>query len=151
MKNTTILIDFHGVLTDGKQTISHDGKYMFDHVHVRDIRAIRELVARGFLVIIVTACASPIVASFAERVGAELVVARDKSGIVYSPPVGRRTSDVVAIGDDSWDVAMLETADRAFCPADADPSVKAIQGIEILETEGGRGVIAEVLRKLTHS
>lgn len=137
-----ILIDFHGVLTDGKQTVSHDGSYMFDHVHVRDIRAIRELVARGYLVTIVTASSSPIIASFAQKVKCGHIVARDKKSILSI------FKEFIAIGDDAWDVPMLEHARRAFCPADADWSVLKIEGIERLETPGGAGCIAEMLRKL---
>lgn len=146
MNSNNILIDFHGVLTDGKQTISHDGSYMFDHVHVRDIRAIREFLARGFYVAIVTASSSPIIASFAQKVGADHFIARDKRAVLSKPLF--IDNDFIAIGDDAWDVSMLDAAKRAFCPLDADESVLRLEGIEVLNTLGGKGCIAEMLAKI---
>lgn len=137
----TFLIDFHGVLTDGRQSISHNGEYLFDHVHTRDVRAIRELVASGCAVVIVTASSSDIVKSFAEKVGAEIHVTRDKSNLPFG--------EYYAIGDDAWDVSMLQKAARAFCPRDADESVRLLPGITWLSTDGGKGVIAEVVRVLS--
>ena len=136
------LIDFHGVLTDGSMSIAHNGEYLFDHIHTRDVRAIRELIARGYVVTILTASSNPVLRAFATRVQADLVVARDKSKLLnqYYP--------YLAIGDDAWDVQMLEEAERAFCPADADSSVLRIEGVEVLGTEGGRGCIAELVGKL---
>jgi 3-deoxy-D-manno-octulosonate 8-phosphate phosphatase KdsC-like HAD superfamily phosphatase len=137
-----ILIDFHGVLTDGKQSISHDGTFMFDHIHTRDVRAIRELVARGFIVVILTASSNPVIEHFARKVGAEICVARDKSVMLD------RFGFYVGVGDDVWDLQMLKQAERCFCPGDADPLVKEIEGIEILDTAAGRGCLAEILPKL---
>lgn len=135
----TILIDFHGCLTDGSQSISHNGEQMFEHVHTRDVRAIRELSASGFHVVIATASSNPIVKKFAERVGAEVVVERDKSKLP------ERFGDYMAIGDDAWDVPMLKKARIAFCPADADVSVKNVLRVIPLQSQGGRGCIAEIL------
>lgn len=135
-----ILIDFHGVLTDGRQTISQDGAYMFDHVHVRDTRAIRELVARGYDVNIVTASGSPIILAFARKLRVNLIIAREKRHVL-----DLFDEEFIAIGDDAWDIAILKAAKRAFCPNDADSAVKAVEGIEILTAKGGHGVIAELL------
>lgn len=139
-----ILIDFHGVLTDGRQTISQDGAYMFDHVHVRDTRAIRELVARGYDVNILTASTSPIVLSYARKLKVDLIIARDKKEVLK-----RFDYDFIAIGDDAWDISVLQAAKRAFCPNDADSAVKAVEGIEVLTAKGGHGVIAELLPLLS--
>jgi 3-deoxy-D-manno-octulosonate 8-phosphate phosphatase KdsC-like HAD superfamily phosphatase len=144
MALTDILIDFHGVLTDGRQSIDHTGQYMFDHVHTRDIRALRELVARGYNVRIITASASPIIKSFAEKVGVSVHCARDKAQLIET--FQDIHPDYIAIGDDAWDVQMLAKAALAFCPADADESVKLLPAVNILQTKGGHGVIAEMLR-----
>ena len=138
----TLLIDFHGVMTDGRQSVSQDGRYLFDHVHTRDTRAIRELVARGYRVVILTASGNPIITAFAERMKVELHVVRDKSSVLeqYLP--------FIAVGDDAWDVQMLEKAERAFCPLDADISVRSVEGVEVLDVLGGYGCLAEVLHKL---
>lgn len=133
----TILIDFHGVLTDGKLNMSHDG-VLFESMHVRDTRAIRELIAMGYEVVIVTASTSKIIDAYCNKVGCEKLVIRDKSKVPYT--------DFIAIGDDVIDLPMLQKAKRAFCPFDADWAVRNSGGIETLKTDGGKGCIAEMIR-----
>jgi 3-deoxy-D-manno-octulosonate 8-phosphate phosphatase (KDO 8-P phosphatase) len=134
-----IYIDVDGVLTDGKLTIDHKGEKLFKSFHTRDVRAIRELVSvHGCEVCLVTADTWPGIASFAEKTGADVQFCRDKRDVTVQGGW--------AVGDDAWDAKMLANADRAFCPADADASVKQIEGIHVLETKGGQGVVAELLR-----
>lgn len=139
----TLYIDFHGVLTDGKLHMAHDGKTMFESVHHRDITAIRELVARGFDVTIVTASDSPIIASYCEKVGCSRLVLRDKSNLPHTP--------FFAIGDSTWDIPMLEQAIQAYCPADADESVRNLPDIYVLNANGGHGCLAELVKILCSS
>lgn len=134
---STVIIDFDGCLTTGKLTIDSTGKELFKEVHSRDSRAIRELCAKGYHVVIMTASSSPIIKAYAQKVGAELIVTRDKSDHSFT--------DYAAIGDDSWDIPLLEKAALKFCPADAFYNVKQIPGIKILKTKGGEGVIAELI------
>lgn len=133
-----ILVDCDGVLTDGRLTIDHKGEKLFKSFHTRDVRAIRELVHHGYEVVIVTADDWGGTAHFAEKVGAELQVVREKEF----------SGDYIAVGDDAWDVPMLLGATEAFCPSDADPAARSVPGVHVLRTEGGRGVLAEVLRRL---
>jgi 3-deoxy-D-manno-octulosonate 8-phosphate phosphatase KdsC-like HAD superfamily phosphatase len=137
---TTILIDCDGVLTDGALTIDHRGRKMFKRFHTRDIRAIRELVCNGNEVVIISADDWAGINHFADKVGADVHICRDKSCIPFS--------SYIAIGDDAWDVEMLKKATIAFCPMDADPSVSSIPGIKQLPVKGGQGVIAAMIREL---
>lgn len=137
---TTILIDCDGVLTDGSLTIDHRGRKMFKRFHTRDVRAIRELVCNGFEVVIVSADDWQGIFHFADKVGADVHICRDKSCVPFS--------DYIAIGDDAWDVEMLKNAKKAYCPMDADASVQRIPGIEVLPVRGGKGVIAELCWRL---
>lgn len=135
----TLLIDCDGVLTDGTLVITGDGEKMFKKFHTRDVRAIREFVARGFEVVIVTADDWPGIHHFAEKVGAEVLIARDKRFLPYS--------NFIAVGDDAWDVPMLQQARQAYAPFDADWSVLNNEVVR-LDVEGGRGVIASLLKQL---
>lgn len=133
-----LVIDCDGVLTDGTLTINLKGEKLFKKFHTRDVRAIREFVANGWEVVILSADDWGGTAHFAEKVGAEFRVSRTKDDI---------GGDYVAIGDDVWDRALLEGATRAFCPNDADPLLfREIPTIEVVRRDGGRGVVAEVLR-----
>jgi 3-deoxy-D-manno-octulosonate 8-phosphate phosphatase KdsC-like HAD superfamily phosphatase len=137
---TTVLLDCDGCLTDDRQYIDHTGKKMFMAFNSKDIRATKELIANGYRVIIVTANESDIVKRWADKVGAEYHLSRDKGDLPYV--------NYVAVGNDAWDVGMLEKANKAFCPADADYSVRMLPNIKILETKGGYGVVAELVRHI---
>lgn len=139
-----VILDVDGVLTDGCLTIDHKGEKLFKKFTTKDVRAIRELVANGFEVYIVTADDWPGTKHFAEKVGAEFICLKDKMQIRQT--IGDRP--FIAVGDDAWDVGILKAATIAFCPLDADWSVKQVKGIRILKTRGGKGVVAEVIRLL---
>lgn len=136
----TILIDCDGVLTDGKLYIDHTGEKPFKAFHSRDVRAIRQLVSMGFEVVIVTADDWAGSKCFAEKVGAILIVSRDKGSVIDQYP------GALAIGDDAWDAEMLKKAAFGFIPANADESLTYYRHVHRLKTCGGEGVIAEVVR-----
>lgn len=136
----TLLIDFDGVLTDGVKSIDHTGRTMFKHTNSKDTRAIREIIAHGIRVIIVTADKSEINKTYAEKVGAELIVERDKSKLPFET-----FGTFWAVGDDAWDLVMLEKAQKAFVPKEFDRSLKKIMFLNVLETMPGKGVIAELI------
>ncbi len=138
----TILIDCDGVLTDGKIYMSGTGKEMFKAFHSRDVRALRELVAHGYDVVIITASSSCVTKSFAHKTGVHVHTMRDKSKVI------EKYFNFVAIGDDVWDLPMLEKAVKAFCPSDADQKILHHRSVQVLKTAGGAGVIAELARKL---
>lgn len=139
-KITTLLIDIDGVLTDGKLYIDHTGEKMFKAFHSRDVRAIREFVNAGFRVVLVTADDWEGGSVYAEKVGAEIIIQRDKSLVSFT--------NYAAVADDAWDVRMLKNANVKFAPFDCDESVQKVPNINILQTEGGKGVIAELARLL---
>jgi 3-deoxy-D-manno-octulosonate 8-phosphate phosphatase KdsC-like HAD superfamily phosphatase len=143
MNPKTILIDCDGVLTDGRLHINHSGEKLFKAFHTRDVRAIRELVFHGFEVVIVTADEWEGIEAFAEKVGAVVHFCRDKSELPFS--------DFIAVGDDAWDVPMLNRARAAFAPADCDSSVRTLEGIRVLPVKGGCGVVAALLSYLCSS
>jgi 3-deoxy-D-manno-octulosonate 8-phosphate phosphatase (KDO 8-P phosphatase) len=135
-----IVCDCDGVLTDGKLNIGHDGEKVFKSFHSKDVRAIREIIANGFRFVIATADDGKINASFANKVGAEIVAIRNKAGICEAI----KTRNFWAIGDDTWDLPMLKLAPRNFCPSNADPVILSYPGIRKLGP-GGSGVIADLV------
>lgn len=138
----TVLIDQDGVLTNN--LVYYDGRgHRIKGFHSRDIRAIRQLVAHGYDVHILTQSSWPGVKDFAHRTGAEVIIDREKKVDQFS--------DFIAIGDDTADLAMLKKAVQAYCPLDADPEVKGLANMIILSAKGGEGVMAELVRALSKS
>jgi len=135
-----LVIDCDGVLTDGTLTIDCKGEKLFKKFHTRDVRAIRQFVASGYEVYIVTADDWDGTMHFAEKVGAHCKVLKDKSRVAEM----LHNRPYIAVGDDAWDVPMIAGATHAYCPANADTVVKAT-GAHVLKSNGGEGVIAELL------
>lgn len=137
----TILIDIDGVLTDNKVYFDGAGERI-KGFHSRDIRAIRELIANGFEVILLTQSSWNGAASFAKRTGATIETHRDKWAWVSKNIQG----SYIAVGDDTPDMETLRFAEIAFCPADADSQVLNLQKVRVLPVNGGDGVVAELVK-----
>ena len=58
--------------------------------------------------------------------------------------LGITLADVCYVGDDINDVELLSAVGYPYCPPNARPEVKAIQGIHMLNTPGGQGAIREL-------
>lgn len=139
-KLSTVVIDVDGVLTDGKVWYDAKGNRT-KAFHSRDIRAIRQLVSHGYRVILLTQSSWPGIKDYVERTGAEVIIDREKKP---DPAWG----DFIAIGDDTPDLAILRAAKLAYCPADADLSVKSEAFVMPLYMKGGEGVISELVTVL---
>lgn len=138
---TTIIIDVDGVLTDGKVWYTSTGERS-KGFHSRDIRAIREFVSRGYDVYLLTQSTWPGVDDFAQRTGATVVTAIDKLQWVQENNI----TGYIAVVDDVSDLMLLVNATRRYCPSDADYLIKELDGIQKLDTKGGEGVIAELVK-----
>ena len=129
-------VDVDGVLTDGKIWVTHKGE-ISKGFNSRDLAAIRELISNGHQVHIVTASSWPGAESYMNKSGAEFHVLRNKEEIPFQYDV--------AIGDSAWDIPMLKKARYMFCPKDAQSEVRFLKDINILETKGGDGVMADIV------
>lgn len=129
----TILIDFDGVLTDGKHYIDSDGKKFYS-VHSRDNAAIAELINMNYKVVIITANDDQVIKDYAYKRKCHYIYTREKD-----------IEAEIAIGDSTFDLEMLRRAKRKFCPKDAHPDIKKIPGITVLDCDGGYGVIENLL------
>ena len=101
-------VDIDGVLTDGKIWVTKDGD-ISKGFNSRDLTAIRELIANGHEVHIVTASSWPGAESYLKKSGAEMHILRNKEEIPFHYDV--------AIGDSAWDIPMLRKAKFMFCTA----------------------------------
>lgn len=137
MPQEKILIDFDGVLSDGKHYIDRHGEKTFYSVHSRDNAAIAELIYEGYEVIIVTSNDSKIIKEYAKKRKCEYIYTRDKD-----------IASFAAIGDSVIDIPMLKRTQHAFCPMDSDEAVKKLEGITVLPITGGNGVISVMIKHI---
>lgn len=62
--------------------------------------------------------------------------------------MGITLEDVCFVGDDVNDLELLQHVGTPVCPANAQPAVKAVPGIIVLEHRGGDGAIREICDKV---
>lgn len=132
-----ICCDIDGCLTDGKIWVNHQGE-IIKSFNNKDLGAIKELISMGFEVHLVTASSWPGADSYLQKSGATLHVIRNKETIHFEYDI--------AIGDSAWDIPMMIKAKHIFCPSDASLEVKCLDGMHILDTKGGYGVLLEIIR-----
>lgn len=135
-----IVCDIDGCLTDGKIWVNHKGE-IIKSFNNKDLSGIKELLANGFQVHFVTASSWPGAENYLKRSGATIHIIRNKEEIPFDYEI--------AIGDSAWDIPMFRKAKHLFCPNDADLEVKCLDGMEILETKGGEGIMIELAKILT--
>lgn len=144
MNNVQVIVtDCDGVLTDGKTWVTATGE-ITKGFQSRDVAAIKEIISRGYEVIIVTASSWPGLDEWARKTGAQVVVMRDKAKI--KSIIGDKP--YIAVGDDVWDLRLFAGAYMSFCPADSVEAIKTEPGARVLKRRGGEGVMAEILNYL---
>ena len=143
------LTDVDGVLTDGGMYYSENGDEM-KKFNTRDGMAIQLLRNAGIKTGIITSENTKIVANRAKKIGIDYLYQGKIDGgkLAAALEICEKEKisldEVAYVGDDINCHELLSNVGYAFCPADAIKEIKNINGIIILQTNGGNGVIREV-------
>ena len=145
-----LVLDVDGVLTDGRITL--DGRHAEPKTfHVRDGLAIRQWIARGGRVAVVTGRRSPAVLQRAEELGIDPVVqgAGDKAAALARvlAETGIDAAHAAAMGDDLPDLPLLRGVGLPLAPADAVDEVRAAAAY-VTAARGGHGAVREAIEHL---
>lgn len=141
-----LVLDVDGVLTDGRLHFTARGEEM-KTFHVRDGAGIKELMASGVQVAIISGRESKAV----ERRMAELNVTWVRQGVVNKGTALQELLDILGlgpqavavIGDDTPDIPMFDQARLAIAVADAHAAARAAAH-HVTRTPGGYGAVREV-------
>ena len=149
------LTDVDGCLTDGGMYYSANGEEL-KRFCVYDGMGMVCLQQAGIPCGILTSENSPIVQARAEKlklrflylgVGSRVnpdCLTKKQAAQQICDQLGITLADVCYVGDDINDVELLSAVGYPYCPPNARPEVKAIQGIHMLNTPGGQGAIREL-------
>ena len=149
------LTDVDGCLTDGGMYYSANGEEL-KRFCVYDGMGMVCLQQAGIPCGILTSENSPIVQARAEKlklrflylgVGSRVnpdCLTKKQAALQICDQLGITLADVCYVGDDINDVELLSAVGYPYCPPNARPEVKAIQGIHMLNTPGGQGAIREL-------
>lgn len=152
-----LILDIDGVMTDGTKVYGIDGDVIAKRFNDRDFTAIKRFKAAGVSVCFL---------SGDKRVN-EIMAHSRKTDFYYSrsddgsldkatfvelfakrydvPP-----SRMAYIGDDYYDLSIIEKLEFTFCPADSPASVKE-KVYQVMTRKGGEGVVAELYDEYENS
>ena len=141
-----VLTDVDGVLTDGGMYYSSKGDTM-KKFHVRDGMAVNMLKKHNIPTIIVTKEKNRIITQWAKKMNVKKIFdgVLDKEKILKKvcKEFDVKTSNIVYIGDDVNDMALLKNVGISVSPADAWKNIKQIVDY-VSEKNGGKGVLREI-------
>ncbi|WP_132054471.1 KdsC family phosphatase [Pseudocnuella soli] len=149
-KVTTFVFDIDGVLTDGTVLLLENG-LQARQMHVKDGLALQMALKWGYRVVILSGGYSePVVGRF-EKLGVHEVHLRihDKKDFLenYLEQNRLHWEEVLFMGDDLPDVALLQLVGASACPADAVSEAKAAAKY-ISPVRGGYGCVRDVIEKV---
>ncbi len=145
-----VSFDVDGVLTDGRIVYTDDGREI-KAFHVQDGAAIKQLMAGGIQVALLTGRSSPVV----ERRAAELGIRHLQQGLTDKGPALEALSrslhlspaQVAHVGDDLPDLVLFDRVGLAISVPNGHPEVRR-RADYVTETRGGDGVAREVVELL---
>jgi YrbI family 3-deoxy-D-manno-octulosonate 8-phosphate phosphatase len=142
-----ILCDFDGVITDNRVWVDQDGHETVAAYRSDSVR-VKELLAIGIEVMILSSETNRVVEARARKMGVEAVhgVALHEKGLVMREIIERKklkAENVIFIGNDINDLPCFEVAGWSVAVADAFPDV--IRAADyVLSKNGGHGALREM-------
>ena len=147
---TTFVFDLDGVLTDGTVLVLNDG-LQARQMHVKDGLALQMALKNGYRVVIISGGYSEPVIGRLHKLGVTEVFldVKDKLRFLEEYLANHQISwhEVLFMGDDLPDLAVLNKAALPCCPADAVMEVKKLSKY-ISPINGGYGCVRDVIEKV---
>lgn len=146
----TFVFDLDGVLTDGTVLVLADG-LQARQMHVKDGLALQMALKNGYRVIILSGGYSEPVIERLHKLGVFEVYLDVKDKLAFLEEYFSKYQigwhEVLFMGDDLPDLAVLQKAALPCCPADAVMEVKKLSKY-ISPVKGGFGCVRDVIEKV---
>ena len=147
---STFVFDLDGVLTDGTVLVLNDG-LQARQMHVKDGLALQMALKNGYNVIIISGGISEPVIRRLQKLGVTEVYFDIKDKLLFLDEYlsNRRLGwhEILFMGDDLPDLAILNKVAMPCCPADAVMEVKKVSKY-ISPVNGGYGCVRDVIEKV---
>ena len=147
---TTFVFDVDGVLTDGTLLVFDNGEQV-RRMNIKDGYALQLAIKKGYRVAVFSGAASDAVVSRLNKLGITDVfmnVKDKKSGVLnYIQQNNINWNEVLFMGDDIPDHAVMREAGLPCSPYDAVPEIKQIAKY-ISSFPGGKGCVRDVIEKV---
>ena len=147
---TTFVFDMDGVLTDGMLLV-FDTIQPVRRMHIRDGYALQLAIKKGYRVVVISGSCSDAVVARLNGLGVMDVYMKEtdkKSRLIQYVNVNNLSWDeVLFMGDDMPDYAVMKMVGLACAPGDAATEIKEIAHY-ISPTNGGKGCARDVIEKV---
>jgi 3-deoxy-D-manno-octulosonate 8-phosphate phosphatase (KDO 8-P phosphatase) len=144
------VFDMDGVLTDGTLLVLPDG-VMARKMNIKDGYALQLAVKKGYTVFVISGGNSPEAKDRLFKLGVEQVWmgVKDKLSLLKTELALKQIplSQVLYMGDDMPDLAVMQAVGFACCPADAANDIKLVSNY-ISAFKGGEGCVREVMEQV---
>ncbi len=144
------VFDVDGVLTDGSLYVFADGEQV-RRMNIKDGFALQLAVKKGYGLMVMSGSDSQGVIKRLEKLGISDVFMKvaDKKQLLltYLSEKKLAIEDVLFMGDDIPDYAVMKIAGLACAPADAMPEIKTLAQY-ISTKNGGEGCVRDVIEKV---
>lgn len=146
---TTLVFDVDGVFTDGTVTVMPDGQ-LLRNLSAKDCYALQYAVKQGMRVAIITGSNSMSVAESLRHLGVRHIFLQSSNKLVvyekFKETEAISDEEILYMGDDIPDYAVLSRTGISCCPADAGEEVKRICHY-VSRKNGGKGCVRDVIEQ----
>ena len=147
-----IISDFDGVFTDNSVYIDAKGNES-KKISYRDVMAVSRWIKSGFNIAIISGEKSSAIEYFRKKFKIAEIHQdiRNKKEVVEKilKKYNLSEENFLYIGDDINDIAPMKSLKYIFAPKNAHKNVKAVENIQIIDIDGGNGVIREITDSLS--
>ncbi len=144
-----LVLDVDGVMTDGTKTYDVGGYVTGKNFSDKDFTAIKRFQAAGIEVVFLTGD-TKVIEEVAVKRHIDLMSARGQDKIHLLPQLMREygvlPSMIAFVGDDYYDLLLMESLQHTYCPSDALPEIRTAAKT-VLPCKGGEGVVAALLQQ----
>jgi len=149
-KISTFMFDVDGVLTDGKVLVMENGE-MVRNMHSKDGYALNQAVNKGYRVVIISGGNNVAVKNALARNGVTDVFIKQHDKMAcfteYMNLNHLKEEEILFMGDDLPDHAIMSRVGVAVCPNDAATEIKEICQY-ISPKNGGDGCVRDVIEQV---
>lgn len=143
-----LILDIDGVMTDGKKFYTSDGNTLCKQYNDKDFTAIKRFMASGIQVCFLsgdiwnkTMAENRNIKFYSGRInGGNMSKLQILDKILSDYNV--KKEDTIYVGDDIFDIEVLEIVKEGFCPKDSPLDVRNV--CTVINRNGGDGVVAEL-------
>jgi 3-deoxy-D-manno-octulosonate 8-phosphate phosphatase (KDO 8-P phosphatase) len=147
---TTFVFDVDGVLTDSSVLLLESG-LQARRMHIKDGLGLQMAMKNGFKVVVISGSSSEPVVERLNKLGiTDIYIAiEDKKEFLgnYIKRNGLKWEELLFMGDDLPDLAVMKTAGVSACPADAVNEIKETAKY-ISPINGGLGCVRDIIEKV---